>query len=146
MSTANLAPVSPALADTTIAFMSAFGAWLKRASLETAGESVARVRLLNELHCNGPQKMADLAEALGVTPRAITAMVDTLEADDQVRRTAHPSDRRITMVEITGGRASVEAQFEAIRTQVEALFADVDPADLAAYQRVVSQALAKVSG
>ena len=86
------------LADATMAFNQAFDAWVRKASQETAGESVARLRLLYELHCNGPRKMVDLAETLGVTPRNVTALVDGLEAEDQVRRVAHASDRRITMV------------------------------------------------
>src|SRR6266496_167335 len=94
-------PSPDAVADATMAFVRSFDAWMKRASVANAGESVARLRLLNELHCNGPQKMADLADTLGVTPRNVTALVDALEAESQVRRAAHPTDRRVTMIEIT---------------------------------------------
>ena len=34
--------------------------------------------------------MSDLADALGVTPRNITALVDGLEEEGMVRRVAHP--------------------------------------------------------
>jgi DNA-binding MarR family transcriptional regulator len=126
------------LADATMAFGHAFDAWLKRASVANGGESVARLRLLNELHCNGPRKMADLADTLGVTPRNITALVDALEADDQVRRVAHPTDRRITIVEITGGAAIVEAQFDALRDAISKLFADVPEPDRLAFARTLA--------
>lgn len=126
------------LADETMAFGRLFDAWLKKASVANGGESVARLLLLNELHCRGPRKMADLADTLGVTPRNITALVDALEADDQVRRLPHPTDRRITIVEITGGSAIVDAQVDALRTGITELFADVSEADRAAFARTLA--------
>jgi DNA-binding MarR family transcriptional regulator len=33
----------------------------------------------------------------------VTALVDILERDELARSAAHPTDRRITMLEITGG-------------------------------------------
>ena len=125
------------LADATLAFRRAFDAWVRKASVANAGVSVPRLRLLYELHCNGPRKMADLAEGLGVTPRNVTALVDALEAEDQVRRVAHPTDRRITMVEITGGSAAVDEGMRAFREAVAGLFASVSPEDRMAFARVL---------
>ncbi len=127
-----------------MSFVRAFDAWMRRASVSSAGEGVTRLRLLNELHCNGPQKMADLADRLGVTPRNVTALVDGLEADAQVRRLPHPTDRRVTMIEITGGSATVEEQFDAFRSSMIALFADLDPTDREALVRVLSAIGARI--
>ncbi len=139
MSTVDKQAVAPLeLAEATMAFVLAFDAWVKKASMANAGESVARLRLLNELHCNGPRKMAELADALGVTPRNITALVDALEAEGQLRRVPHPTDRRVTMVEITGGSASVEAGFAALGVAIDGLFAGVERADRAAFGRVLA--------
>src|SRR6266540_2276283 len=130
MSTAPEPMIAPLdLADATMRFSLAFDAWVKKASVSNAGESVARLRLLYELHCRGPRKMVDLADTLGVTPRNITALVDALEAEQQLRRVPHATDRRITMVEITGGAGSVEAGFEALRAAIAELFAGVSAAD-----------------
>src|SRR3954447_15720753 len=101
-------PVPSALADGTMWFVQGFDAWMLRASVATTGESVARLRLLYELHCNGPRKMADLAHSRGVTPRNITALVDALEGEGRVRRVAHPTDRRVTIVEPGANPAIVE--------------------------------------
>jgi DNA-binding MarR family transcriptional regulator len=139
MSTASDPAISPSdLADATMEFVLAFGGWMQKASVTSAGASVARLRLLNELHCNGPQKMADLADSLGVTPRNVTALVDALEGEQLVRRTSHPTDRRISMIEITGGSATVEQQFEALREAIADLFAGLDGADRAAFARVLA--------
>lgn len=129
-----------------MAFAGTFEAWLRRASQSTAGESVARLKLLYELHCRGPRKMADLAEALAVTPRNVTALVDGLELEHQVRRVQHPTDRRVTMIELTGGATAVEAQMETLRTQVADLFEGLDPADLEAFQRVLERVIPQIGG
>ena len=133
-----------ALATATMNFVKAFDGWLRRASVAQAGESAPRLQLLYELHCNGPRKMADLAETLGVTPRAVTTLVDALEGEDLVRRTAHPTDRRITMINITGDGARVEQQFAALQASLLELFADLDEADAAAMQRGFAAILQRI--
>lgn len=134
------------LAGDVMTFVGTLEAWLRRVSQESAGESVARLKLLYELHCSGPQKMADLAERLAVTPRNVTALVDGLEAEDQVRRVPHPTDRRITMIELTGGAAAIDGQMEQIRARVAALFEGLDPRDLDALARVMAHVGPRVTG
>ena len=126
-------------------FVLAFDAWMQKASVSNVGESVARLRLLNELHCNGPRKMAELADKLGVTPRNVTALVDALEAQDMVRRSAHPTDRRVTIIEITGGSGTVERQIEALRAAIADLFSGIDPQDRDAFERVLREVRAKLA-
>jgi DNA-binding MarR family transcriptional regulator len=146
MSTANYSDVGTLeLAEATMEFVLAFDAWMQKASVSNVGESVARLRLLNELHCNGPRKMAELADKLGVTPRNVTALVDALEAQDMVRRSAHPTDRRVTMIEITGGSGAVERQIEALRAAIADLFSGIDPQDRDAFERVLREVRAKLA-
>jgi DNA-binding MarR family transcriptional regulator len=117
------------LADVLIEFVQAFDTWSRRTAVANARESVPRLRLLYELHCNGPRKMADLAQELGVTPRNVTALVDGLEAEDLVRRVPHPTDRRVTMIEITGGSAEVEEQVGSLRQAIDGLLSSVSARD-----------------
>ena len=133
-----------ALAQEALQFVRAFDIWTRRASVAKAGESVPRLRLLYELHCNGPRKMADLADTLGVTPRAVTTLVDALEGEDLVRRSAHPTDRRITMVELTGGAGDIEAQFAAFQAEVADLFAGLDDADAETLRRAFQGLRARI--
>ena len=133
-----------AVAAATMNFVKAFDGWLRRASVAQAGESVPRLQLLYELHCNGPRKMADLADTLGVTPRAVTTLVDALEGEELVRRRPHPTDRRITMIDITGDGARVEQQFAALQASLLELFADLDEADAAAMQRAFAAILQRI--
>lgn len=60
-----------------------------------------RVRVLLRLRDRGSCKMSELKDALGVTATNITALVDALERDGMVTRSAHSTDRRATMVSIT---------------------------------------------
>ena len=106
------------------AFVGAFDHWANRKATE-AGASVPRLRLLYQVHCQGPQKMADLAEALAVTPRNVTALVDGLESEGMVRRVPHSTDRRVTLVELTCSSDGVAAQFGAFQASLASLFADL---------------------
>jgi DNA-binding MarR family transcriptional regulator len=112
---------TPALAVQTGIFVDAYERWAGRKAIE-AGASVPRLRLLNAVLCHGPQKMADLAEALTVTPRNVTALVDGLEGDGLVRRTPHTTDRRVTLVELTCSRDRVASQFQTYQASIERLF------------------------
>ena len=108
-----------ALVLQTGAFTDAFGRWASHKAAE-AGASVPRLRLLYAVMCQGPQKMADLADELTVTPRNVTALVDGLEGE--VRRVPHSTDRRITLVELTCSPDRVAAQFKAYQASIERLF------------------------
>ncbi len=101
-------------------FIDTFIRWSK-ANAAAAGPSLARLRVLNTLHCEGPMKMADLADALEVTPRNITALVDGLEGEGLVQLSAHPTDRRVTLVELTDKANDVGKLFEAHQESVAGL-------------------------
>jgi len=116
------------LALSTAAFADTFERYAHRRAVE-AGASIPRLRLLYFIHCNGPQKMADLAGALRVTPRNVTALVDGLEAERMVRRVPHSTDRRVTLVELTCNSDRVAAQFGAYQASIVSLFDGIGEAD-----------------
>jgi len=129
-----------ALVLQTGAFADAFGRWAGRKAVE-AGASVPRLRLLYAVHCHGPQKMADLAGELAVTPRNVTALVDGLESEGLVRRVPHSTDRRVTLVELTCSQERVAAQFQTYQGSIERLFDVLTVED----QRTLSRVLATLS-
>lgn len=69
--------------------------------LERRGLTVPRTHLLWVLYHGGPATQAHLAEAVGVTPRHVTTLVDALESTGFARRKPHPSDRRAVLVHLT---------------------------------------------
>ena len=88
--------------------------------------SHARMRLLNALHCAGDQTMSELASALDVTPRRVTALVDALESDDLVARNQNPIDGRSTIISITGaGERMQKTDWEPHENEIGLAFADL---------------------
>ncbi|MGW6012955.1 MarR family winged helix-turn-helix transcriptional regulator [Streptomyces sp. NPDC055210] len=82
---------------------------IQKRHLQTRGLGItpAQSRLLRTLaHYGSPPRMADLAERLEVVPRAVTTLVDGLEASGKVRRVPDPTNRRVIRIELTedGGR------------------------------------------
>ncbi|MFI1165751.1 MarR family winged helix-turn-helix transcriptional regulator [Streptomyces sp. NPDC020801] len=66
------------------------------------GITPAQSRLLRTLaHFGDPPRMADLAQSLEVVPRAVTTLVDGLEAGGKVRRVPDPTNRRVIRIELT---------------------------------------------
>jgi DNA-binding MarR family transcriptional regulator len=75
----------------------------------------------------------DLADALDVTPRNVTGLVDALQAAGFVDRRPHPEDRRAILVTLAhlGRRAAAAMQADRDRL-AKFLFGDLTPAERAA--------------
>ncbi|MFD5448708.1 MarR family winged helix-turn-helix transcriptional regulator [Streptomyces sp. NPDC003470] len=89
------------------------------------GITPAQSRLLRTLaHYGSPPRMADLAERLEVVPRAVTTLVDGLEAAGKVRRVPDPANRRVIRIELTDdGRAALREVHGARRQAAEEILA-----------------------
>ena len=68
------------------------------------GLTGARAHALWELRRTGPITQRALADALGVTARTVTGLVDGMVATGFVTREPHPTDRRATLVTPDGAR------------------------------------------
>jgi DNA-binding MarR family transcriptional regulator len=131
MSSPSGAPGDPAarLVEILPAVQHALARWAQ-SLIESAGSSPARMRLLGALHCKGPQIMSDLGDELGVTARQVTNLVDALEEEGLVRRAAHPTDRRATVIEITAaGARQAEQLWRPFCAQVAGLYREFPEAD-----------------
>jgi DNA-binding MarR family transcriptional regulator len=87
-------------------FSTGFLRWMEDQTCD--GLSYQQLRLMDALQCGGPAIMRDLGTRLGVTPRNMTAIVDSLEEANLVVRRAHPTDRRATLVALAPGGARAE--------------------------------------
>lgn len=89
--------------------------------LKPLGVTFARYELLTLLSFtrNGALPMNKASARLQVHPTSVTNAVDRLQASGFVRRVAHPSDGRATLVEITAaGRAVVLTATERLNSEV----------------------------
>ncbi|MCX4825014.1 MarR family transcriptional regulator [Streptomyces sp. NBC_01142] len=99
----------------------------QKRQLESADIAItpAQSRLLRTVsHYDQPPRMADLAARLEVVPRAVTSLVDGLEASGRVRRAPDPTNRRVIRIELTDtGRATLRALRRARRAAAEDILA-----------------------
>ncbi|MEC4020296.1 MarR family winged helix-turn-helix transcriptional regulator [Streptomyces sp. H27-D2] len=93
--------------------------------LEPLTYTPAQSRLLRTVaHYDQPPRMADLAARLEVVPRAVTSLVDALEANGAVRRVPDPTNRRVIRIELTDeGRSALRALRGARRAAAEDILA-----------------------
>jgi DNA-binding MarR family transcriptional regulator len=84
--------------------------WLRRRTA-VPGYSVTSRLTLARLQADGPARISDLARLEGVTQPAMTGLVNRLETEGMVTRTADPTDARAALVALTdSGRAFVETR------------------------------------
>jgi DNA-binding MarR family transcriptional regulator len=99
-----------------------------RSALARDGLTTSRAALLWQLDRSGPSTQRALSDALGVSPRNVTGLVDALEATGFVRRAPHPHDRRATLVTFTDHGARIAAQLSRGKDELAGvLFGDMAP-------------------
>jgi len=81
-----------------------------RDGLAAYGLTVSRAHIVWELHRLGPTTQKVLADAIAVSARNVTGLVDALATTGFVTREPHPTDRRATLVTLTdqGTKAVLE--------------------------------------
>ncbi len=112
------------------------------AVLRPVGLTFARYEALVLLSFSraGRLPMRVMGERLQLHPTSVTNIVDRLERDDLVRRRAHPTDRRTTLVEITD--AGRERMTDATKAVTEVGFGLVGLSDSQA--RTLTELLGRV--
>ena len=115
------------LVEDTAAFAHAYLRWIDAQAAE--GLTLPRLLLVERLGCKGPAMMRTLADELGLSPRNMTALVDSLESEGLVRRRPHPTDRRATVVELTelGEGTACESVLVPQMGAMSCLFSDLGP-------------------
>ncbi|SDK89805.1 DNA-binding transcriptional regulator, MarR family [Glycomyces sambucus] len=94
------------------------------------GLTQSRTHLLWLVHQDGPATQRHLAEALGVSARNVTGLVDAMVETGFVTREPHPTDRRATLVTLTGRGADTARSLERGQGEFAALlFGDLSEAE-----------------
>lgn len=111
---------------------------LQEIGVREYGLGFARGRVLWALRESGPVLMRALSEALQISPRTVTGLVDALEADGWVSRSPHPTDRRATIISLTPTAATTMAQLsDSYQALAEELLGDVPAAELVRFREVI---------
>ena len=105
-------------------------------AIEALDLTPSRMHLLWELGQRGPVTQRVLADALKVTPRAITGLVDALVESDLVTRESHPTDRRATLVTLSASGKKLTATLKRDhRSLARALFAQMSRREFDSFER-----------
>ena len=92
--------------------------------------TLAQYRVLVELAARGPQRVADLASALGVDRSTATRMSDRLARKDLVHRRRVSSDRRGVRVSLTpAGRGLIAEVSRNRRAEISAILSRMPASD-----------------
>jgi DNA-binding MarR family transcriptional regulator len=111
------------------------------------GLTRARAAVIWQLHERGPVTQRTLSQALRVSPRNVTGLLDALEAGGYVTRGRHPTDRRATLVSLTDQGAAAAARLHAdYQMGARVLLGGVSAADLAAFVSVLDHVLDRLGG
>ena len=103
-------------------------------SLAQEGLTVPRAHLLWLVQHEGPTTQRALADALKVSPRNVTGLVDGLVADGFVTREPHPTDRRAILVSLTErGTATMAEMHKSHEELADLLFGDLSARRLGAF-------------
>ena len=114
-------------------------------SLNRAGLSISQYALLNQLSSSGTMPMSEVGKKLHVTKPAVTHLVDCLEKKRFVRRSPHPTDRRVSLIKISekGAQAVRRIQESVLRIVYHALhkFSKHDQETIVRYQSLISHSI-----
>jgi DNA-binding MarR family transcriptional regulator len=100
-----------------------------------------RLLVVGMLSRMGEMRMGDLAEALDLSPRAVSRLVDGLEEQDYVIRRQHENDRRVFRVSLTQrAQELAEVLLPIHEKRIEKLFSELSTRDL----RNLARALGKL--
>jgi DNA-binding MarR family transcriptional regulator len=106
------------------------------------GLTPARAEVIWLLHHGGPRTQRELSQALKCTPRNVTGLVDALEAAGFVARSAHPTDRRSTVVSLTQQGTTLVTDWRRDRDHGTAhLLGDTSAAELTTFVSVLDRVL-----
>ena len=100
-------------------------AWLRSIqdeALENHHVQSHHVGVLKVLEVSGRQSQIQLGDEMGFDKASMVKIIDHLEIQKLVERQAHPTDRRIKNVVITGKGIKLIANSSAVREKVEKIF------------------------
>jgi DNA-binding MarR family transcriptional regulator len=113
------------LSTAVVMFHEAVGAHL--------GVSAGDQRALTLIGRNGPMSAGALAEKTGLTPGAVTGMIDRLERAGLARREHDPNDRRRVLVTATGDLPNVFGDLAAAMNDLASRYTEAELLVIADY-------------
>src|SRR6476659_2296138 len=109
----------------------------RQTAAQILGLGITEAQALSYLATQGDRGQSQIADDLGITSSAATALVDRLERQGVAERYAHPSDRRRTLVRLSDlGKAHVQRSHDWLAAALGKVSPDELPALTGALQRI----------
>jgi DNA-binding MarR family transcriptional regulator len=105
---------------------------LGQAIAREAGLSPADLEVLGAVEQHGPLTAGRLGELTGLSPAAVTGLIDRLERAGVAERRADPADRRRVLVGVSKGAERVAALYRDMERDMLALLGRRSPEELTA--------------
>jgi DNA-binding MarR family transcriptional regulator len=123
----DVAQLAPRLRE----FARMYGRLQERAAARSAGVSVAQCHILSEISRNGAMALTELSRRLEVDKGWVSRTVDGLQATGLVEKREDRTDRRLTVVALTGaGRIRARHLNRTLDEQTAQLFDRLGPREL----------------
>jgi DNA-binding MarR family transcriptional regulator len=103
--------------------------------------TLGRLEILRVIGTVDTCRIQDVADRIRITVGTASRLTDRLEADGLVARSAHPTDRRSSQIELTDdGRRALDATEPAVERALAELLSEYDTHELAAVTASLRQA------
>lgn len=87
--------------------------------------------MVGTLAKQGPMKVSDLSEAMGLSNSTVSGIIDRLEKMDYLQRIRSEADRRIVMVDLTPAfREKSGSHFKAVNELLAQMIEEADPEEV----------------
>ncbi|WP_037138792.1 MarR family winged helix-turn-helix transcriptional regulator [Rhodococcoides fascians] len=137
--------MSSSIVDKLLAITNMFQQDMTRAFADTP-LTESRVAVMWVLSLRGPSTQRSLAQALSVTARNVSGLVDALETHGYIERSAHPSDRRAVLVTLTSKGVVAMTRMQAEHAHLEAeLRSAVEPEDWAGLENGIDAIVTRLA-
>ena len=100
-----------------IEFYEKLSSW-EMAVLKDKGFSLPQVHTVEILGLNGPMRMKELAQKIGITTGTLTVQVDKMVDAGLVIRTPHANDRRSILIELTDSGCAMFKEHDKLHRQL----------------------------
>ncbi|GAB7024080.1 MarR family winged helix-turn-helix transcriptional regulator [Salidesulfovibrio brasiliensis] len=126
-----------ALSHLIVEFYERLSSW-EHAVVRDKGLTLPQMHTLEILGANGPMRMKELAQRMGVTTGTLTVMVDRLNRNGHVERRRHESDRRSIIVALTPSGMELFREHDDLHKQLtDDLTAGLTPEETTAFTELL---------